>query len=223
MIEHWKNLSLENLTHEYEGVLYNEQWKKIVGYEGLYDLSNFGRVKSLERRLDYNDILIKEHIVSLVYSNGYPACQLWKNNKGYKIRVHILVGKHFIDNLENKPTVNHWDGIKTNNFYLNLQWFTQSEQEFHKYRILKIRHSMKDRLGKLHAASIPIVQLSMEGEFIKDYECAMQVDREFGKFLSPSLPAVLKGRKQHAYGFKWMYKTDYEKMLTNQCFQTSNC
>lgn len=104
-----------------------EVWKDIKGYEGLYQVSNFGRVKSLFR---YKKIL------KLCKSeSGYLCVNLYKNKKMKRITVHRLVAENFI----NKPTleVNHKDGNKENNFISNLEWVTTKENIIHRFKVLK--------------------------------------------------------------------------------------
>jgi hypothetical protein len=91
-----------------------EVWKDVVGYEGLYQVSNLGRVKSVERYKDNNGTkqLVKERILKQGENKkgGYLKVDLWKNNKSKTLYVHRLVAIAFIDNPTNKPTVNHIDG-----------------------------------------------------------------------------------------------------------------
>ena len=100
----------------------NEIWKDIQGYEGLYQVSNLGRVKSLRR----DKILAPKK-----NWDGYLRIQLWRNNKNVFVSIHRLVAQAFIDNLENKPFINHKDGDKQNNYVENLEWCTQKENIYH--------------------------------------------------------------------------------------------
>ena len=100
----------------------NEIWKDIQGYEGLYQVSNLGRVKNLKR----NKIL-----KSIISSQGYITRQLYKNKIPKNVRIHRLVAEAFIPNPENKPQVNHIDGNKTNNCVSNLEWVNQCENMQH--------------------------------------------------------------------------------------------
>lgn len=106
----------------------NEIWKPIKYYEGLYTVSNYGRVKSLERDVFMPDGIkknghIKEHYVSQ-HDNGrgYLFVVLYKNNKSKKEYVHRLVALTFIDNPQHFPQVNHKDEDKQNNYVENLEW-----------------------------------------------------------------------------------------------------
>ena len=108
-----------------------EIWKDIEGYQGQYQVSNYGRVKSLARVLVYKDGRIlnkKEIILKLIIQNtGYLKITLYGKIKPYQEYIHRLVALAFIPNPENKPQVNHDNGIKTDNHVSNLEWSTKSE------------------------------------------------------------------------------------------------
>nr|DAM22720.1 MAG TPA: homing endonuclease [Caudoviricetes sp.] len=93
-----------------------EYWKWIEGYEGLYQVSNLGRIKSY-----YRSTRILKKLLS---TDGYEVVGLWKNKKPKRCSVHRLVAQAFIANSENLPEVNHIDEDKTNNFVENLEWCT---------------------------------------------------------------------------------------------------
>ena len=120
-----------------------EIWKDIKGYEGYYQVSNLGRIKSLDRMKNnqYNEYFMSGRILksSIIKDKGYCRVSL-NNGKGRKSkRVHRLVAEAFIPNLENKPEVNHIDGNKLNNCADNLEWCTNKEN---------IEHSIKTGLRK---------------------------------------------------------------------------
>lgn len=111
-----------------------EIWKDIKGYEGIYKISNFGKIKSLERKIGINGgyFINKEKILKPNQdSRGYPSVRLRLNGVPILYRVHRLLAIAFIPNSENKPCVNHKNGIKSNNSLDNLEWCTQSENIRH--------------------------------------------------------------------------------------------
>ena len=126
-MEIYKNYSLENLD--------GEEWRDIEGYEGLYQISNMGRVKSLEKTCNtYNGKgefcrTVKERIRVQSFTHaGYLQVCLSKNGIHKTQRIHRLVAKAFLDNPLNKETVDHINTIRTDNRACNLKWATQSEQ-----------------------------------------------------------------------------------------------
>ena len=108
-----------------------EIWKDIKGYEGIYQISNLGNVKSLQR-IDSNNHLVKEKILKSS-SNGIGKGYLWVKlgRKGKKEKIHRLVAKAFIPNPNNKKEVNHIDGNTHNNKVDNLEWVTHKENCLH--------------------------------------------------------------------------------------------
>lgn len=111
-----------------------EIWKDIEGFDGVYQISNFGKVKSFKRNKKDGSILIGGKD-----SDGYHQVTLCKNRIQYTKKSHSLVARHFINNPENKPTVNHIDSNRLNNVVTNLEWATIKEQNNHavKYGVSK--------------------------------------------------------------------------------------
>lgn len=109
----------------------NEEWRPIAGYEGLYEVSNFGKVRSFPRGGTIHEIrVLKQAIANM----GYYVVSLCKNGKPIKILVHRLVAKAFLPPSEH-PEVNHISGIKLDNRSNNLEWVSYREQKSHAYRI----------------------------------------------------------------------------------------
>lgn len=163
-----------------------EVWKDIKGYEGLYQISNLGRVK----RVTTGRILKGDK-----NKDGYLLVKLCKNSIGSNKRIHRLVAEAFIPNPENKPQVNHIDENKINNRVDNLEWVTANEN---------INHGTRNgRSGK--SQSIPIIATNLKtGESQESYglrECSRQLG------LHPqNISAVLKGRLKQTKGYTFKYK-----------------
>lgn len=110
-----------------------EIFKAIKGYEGLYEISNLGRVKSLPKVIGRR--MKPESFLKIrISSQGYAMVSLCKDSKIFNANVHRLIAEAFIPNPENKPTVNHIDGCKLNNDISNLEWATAHEQNIHLYK-----------------------------------------------------------------------------------------
>jgi hypothetical protein len=120
-----QNFSLEDI----EG----EIWKDIEGLDGYYQISSFGRVKSLSRIAITSKRNIKEKILKVrITKYGYITITISFNKKQYNFIIHRLVAQNFINNLKNKREVNHIDSIKLNNSVENLEWISSLENECHK-------------------------------------------------------------------------------------------
>jgi hypothetical protein len=144
-----------------------EIWKDINGYEGLYKLSNFGRIYSVRNKL----IMTLELLV-----NGYYRVCFNSSGKRDRFRVHILVATHFIDNPNGKTQVNHKDGNKKNNHYKNLEWCTPSENLQHAFSLgLKDTKGEKHPLSALTEREVKEIRLKKENgasnfDLAKEYE-----------------------------------------------------
>lgn len=112
-----------------------EEWRPVVGYEGLYEVSNLGRVRSLPRWRSHQQKLVLRCSSN---NSGYQQVHLSTHNKQKSMTVHRLVAQAFIPNPENKPEINHIDGDKTNNKIDNLEWVNRKENVHH--AIYKLDH-----------------------------------------------------------------------------------
>ena len=112
----------------------NEEWRDIQGFEGLYQISNYGRVKSLDHYASngFKEILYQGKILKLHPHNGYLITHLCKNNIVKTIAVHRLVAMVFVENPNNYSQVNHLDGNKSNNHFENLEWCDQRHNVIHR-------------------------------------------------------------------------------------------
>ena len=188
-----------------------EVWKTAVYdgeiYEGLYKVSNLGRILSL----DYNHTGKPGLMNPFETPNGYLRVGLWKNEKRKDCLVHRLVAFTFLDNPEGKPQVNHKDEDKTNNFVFlnedgtvnkeksNLEWKTPKENSNHGTRNERISKAMTN--GKL---SKPVIQLSLSGDLIREWPSVAECERN--GFNQGYVAACCRGVYESAYGFRWEYK-----------------
>lgn len=189
-----------------------EIWKDIEGYEGLYQVSSFGNIKSLHFG---KEKLLKPQ----PNSNGYLRVSLSKNNNWIYFFVHRLVASVFLKNNNNLPCVNHKDENPLNNHVSNLEWVTHKENMNYGTIIERKRKSMKGKFdgknnpfyGQKHTEEskkkmgTPIIQYSKDNVFIKEFESITQASIELN-ISKNSICNCLKGKSKHCGGFIWCYK-----------------
>lgn len=190
-----------------------EIWKPIKGYEGLYEISSLGRVKSLERYVANNGgkYLIKERILKPTKNQyGYLYVVISKNNINKHKLIHRLVAETFISNKHSKRTINHINGIKTDNTLENLEWCTHKEniQKAWENGLYKI--SEKQRInGRTRGKnnSKPVVQLDLENNVIKVWDSITKA-RDTLKISATAISNCARNKKSYntAGGYKWRYK-----------------
>ena len=188
-----------------------EVWKDIEDYEGYYQISNLGRIKSLERTIEHAKCgikKVKERIMSnTTMNNGYEEVILSKYGKKQIMLVHRLVASTFIINTENKSQVNHINGIKTDNRVENLEWVSATENTTHSYRIglQKPKTNMRWKFGKDNPTSKSVVQYSLNMIFIKEYYAVSDAHRET-KIPVSDIAKCARGIRKIASGYIWKYK-----------------
>lgn len=167
-----------------------EIWKDIRGYEGLYQVSNLGNVRSL----NYNRQNKIKNIKAVSNYRGYLKVSLSKNNIIKNKNVHRLVAEAFIVNPNNFPVVNHKDGNKHNNKIINLEWTTKSENTNHAY---------KNNLMKKNNKAI--IQLDKNKNRIKEYKSIKEASLIM-KTSPMNIIKCCKGIQNTAKGYVWKYK-----------------
>ena len=177
-----------------------EIWKDIEGYEGLYQISNFGRIKSLERRVKGKKPgttqHIKEKIRKFSYTTeGYAYVVLAKEGVNKTILVHRLVAKAFIPNPDNLPCVNHKDENKQNDFVENLEWCTYSYNNI--YKNIHRRRNLDNVNRK-------VIQYDLEMNEIKRWDSLTEPCSFYG-IAAGNMIKCCKGERIHCAGFKWRY------------------
>jgi len=200
---HYKNLSLKNLTTIIEGEEVVERWKPVLGYEGLYKVSTFGRVKTLGNGVHK----FKERILGQSIGDvGYLVVGLCKNGKSKKFRVHRLVATAFIKNPLNKRQVNHVKGVKTDNRVSKLEWATPKEDSQHAYKtgLLKLPPTSWNK-GADNSNSRPINQYDLNGKFLKSFVSCTEAKRITG---ADGIGYACYGKRKTAGGFQWRWVGD---------------
>ena len=172
-----------------------EIWEDIADYEGLYQVSSLGRVKSLG-----NYKSSKEKILKLRSDRkGYLRVDLCKEGKRKTYTVHRLVAQAFIPNLENKLEVNHKDEDKTNNKVENLEWVTRKENINHGTRNERMAKSLQNH----KQTSKPIYGINIKTNERIEFPSTMEAQRN--GFDASNIVKCLKGRLKTHKGYKWYY------------------
>lgn len=190
MKSYWKDLGIENLVNIEDGKM--EEWMPINGYEGLYQVSNLGRVKGLGRRFVYASfgyITTEDKIISQkVATTKYLDVRITKNSKAKSFSVHRLVAEAFIKNELSKKTVNHIDSDRSNNYYKNLEWNTYSENAKHSFKMGRnaVFQTYHDGAHPM-AQRIKCTTLDLEFDTVKDACKKLNVNRS-------SILQVCKGK-----------------------------
>lgn len=179
-----------------------EEWKDIQGYEGIYQISNHGRVRSVDR-IGYQKhwqggisrYLHKGKIlIQTIRPGGYMCINLKKNGHVKTYNIHRLVALHFLPKIEGKDVVNHIDSDKSNNHVSNLEWCTQSENIQYAY----------DQGRKTPPHEKRIAQYDMDGNLIRVWKSQAEVQRTLGIFQG-NIYKVCSGKRNQAGGYKWKY------------------
>lgn len=200
-----------------------EEWRDIEDYEGLYQISNLGKVKSLPRKVQFgvgyritDERILKPHQMK----NGYMTVGLKRHNKPKYMTVHRLVAEAFIPNPDNKPCIDHIDGDRKNNSVENLRWCTHKENCNNPITRQRISEAMKNRIfseetrhkmsiarkGKYNTKiSKTVIQIDKEsGEILNEYPSINEIYRQLG--YSPSrISNCCRGIYKQYKGFIWKY------------------
>lgn len=191
-----------------------EIWKPVVGYEGLYEVSNLGNVRSL----NYRRTNTVKNLSPSISKDGYIRVNLWKNCKGKVLAVHRLVAEAFVPNPDNKPQIDHINTDKTNNTVwlnedgsvnydkTNLRWVSHKENMNNP---LTIKDLSKIRIGNENAKSTyrAVLQYTKDGKLIKEWVSMNSAAREL-KINRSGIHSCCNGinRTKSYGGYVWRYK-----------------
>jgi hypothetical protein len=189
-IKFFDNRSLKNIR--------DEIWRPIMGWEKLYHVSNYGRVKSLERFVSYCDgrkrVFPSKILKQQFYPNGYLGVELKIVGVIRKsFLVHRLVGKSFLPNPDNKPELNHKRGNKLDNRASKLEWC---------FRSYNIRHAIDNGLMNIRKR---IIQKTLSGRRIRAWKSGSEIKRRLG-FSCASISSCCTGKYKKSYGYLWAFE-----------------
>jgi hypothetical protein len=174
-----------------------EVWKDIFGYEGLYRISNCGRVYSLVSNIVLKNVKSK---------SGYYHVTLCKNGTKKNFRINRLVALHFIPNPQNKPHVNHIDENKENNCDWNLEWCTPKENCNHGTGVQRCIAN-RDFSSKRK----PVVQLTKTGQIVRCWESIWDVKQKL-KYSASNISECCRGIRKTAHGHVWKFVNNERRM-----------
>ena len=186
----------------YSPHILNEEWRPVKGFEGYYEVSNQGRVRSLDnyrRVCDVNGVEHMRFVKGVVRKlqllpNGYVSVSLKSMGKHRRFNVHRLIAETFIPNPHNLPEVNHKDEDKSNNRVDNLEWCD---------RLYNANYGT-GRQRMIMTKSRQIEQLTLDGRHVAYYDSGNEAAR-MTNYNRTSIHKALNGTQNTAYGYQWRY------------------
>lgn len=178
----------------------NEVWKDISGYEGLYQVSNYGRVKSVGKIVNGSNqyginfqYFRKDKILKPIRDNwGYLRVSLYKDNIKMAKRIHRVVAETFMPNNHNYTIINHKNGNKEDNSVDNLEWCSQSHNVLESYR-----------LGLQKPQTKKVLQYDLQNNFIREWDCISEPRKLYH---NSHIADCCSGKRKTAGGYIWKYK-----------------
>lgn len=174
-----------------------EKWKDVVGYEGLYLVSDYGNVISVTRSIPWGKgtkVAIGTELKKRKDKNGYLVVTLSKNNKTKIMKIHRLVASAFIPNEDKLPFVNHKDECKENNIVSNLEWCNSTYNNTYGSRIERAKEKQVKAIS----------QYDRNGLFIKDWISITEASSTL-HIHNGSISECCKGKRKTAGGYVWKY------------------
>lgn len=188
--------------------LEGEEWRDVIGYEGLYIVSSFGRVVVLERPTRRGQgVFLRPPILVKTKMSGtyrqYPTVCLWKDGSYVTRTIHKLMALAFIPNPNNLPMIDHIDGNPSNNKLSNLRW---TDAKGNRNNPIAIERHHNAILQSLNVRKIPVVCLK-DGKFVKSYPSIISTEQD--GFLDSAVQRVIKGAHKTHHGYQWLRLSDY--------------
>lgn len=190
-----------------------EEWRDVVGFEGRYIVSSFGRIASLSASYTQGENVCRRKpqlIKGRTGTSPYPSVVLSNGERGRRqILVHRIVASAFIPNPDNLPYINHKDENPRNNSIDNLEWCTQS------YNCNYGGHNerMAKTISETAYQKTKVVQLSLDGEYITTFDSIKEAADNLG-IQRASISICCRKPNRTGRGFKWMYLSDYESQVS---------
>lgn len=176
-------------------MMMNEIWRNIEGFDGKYQVSNQGRIRSMWRNNQYKTHIGTPTILKLItHRQGYLYVLLSKDGKQTKHYIHRLVAEAFLPNPNNLPQINHKDENKSNNIVDNLEWCDGKYNSNYGTRVERHRAMI----------SKPVIQTTMDGEYVRWFQSATVAENECG-YDSAYISQVCNGKRPNAYGYKFHF------------------
>ena len=168
-----------------------EVWKDIEGYEGRYQISNLGNVKSL----NYRKTGIERLLTPKINKSGYKWVELSNGKATKPLLIHRLVAMAFLSNPNDYPEINHKDENPLNCEVNNLEWCTH---------LYNVRYSSEKHKGRKKSIKQPINQFTLDGTLINTWDGYLILYKMF-RYKGTSIKECCEGKRKTAYGFKWEF------------------
>lgn len=183
-------------------------WKSVVGYEGLYSVSDSGLIRSEDRVIKSKNGVYKKlsgkNLIIRQNRTGYNIVYLSKNGIVKTRQVHRIVATAFIPNPNKKPCINHKNGIRNDNRIENLEWCTYSENNKYTFNVLGRKNSMCGAFEDKNPNAKAVIQIFSDGT-TKEYSCAIKAAKETN-IRAGNICAVCRKEQHTSGGFRWKWK-----------------
>lgn len=194
-----------------------EEWRDIKGYEGYYQVSNFGNVKSLERVVCDGSIRASRIVKNRLDDKGYYHVNLRKDLINKTAKVHQLVARAFIQNPEDKKWIDHINTIRTDNHIDNLRWVTPKENYHNKLSKAKMEYqnNMFVFSGKINKNARSVIEYDLHGNYIREWACVRYIMESTNLKSNRGIYSCAYGDKKHLRDkvYRWKGGNDIPRKI----------